>query len=305
MNDIHKYNSLQEELKRFLVHLQFERKLSKNTTESYWLDLKYYLEFLHLEFNVKVYSQIKLNHISKYINFISRYTFNSSINRKISSLKTFHKYLFINKLSIVDPTHISKSVKVSKKIPTVLSVEEINMILESIDTDTSNGLRDRSIISILYSCGIRVSELIDLNLTHIYLDENMIRVFGKGNKERLIPIGSKAKIDLIEYLDNIRPKLSRKTDSKGVLYLSNRGKQLSRKTIWNLINVATSKVDISKNISPHTFRHSFATHLLEGGADLRIVQELLGHSSISTTQIYTHVDKTYLKEIHKQFHPRG
>ena len=250
-------------------------------------------------------NSIKLIHINKDVDFISKYSYSSSINRKLSSLKTFHKYLYINKHSTIDPSNISKSVRTGKKIPVTLSVDEINLILDSIDTTKSNGLRDKSIISILYSCGLRVSELINMHLTNLYLNDNIVRVFGKGNKERLIPLGSKAMNDLILYLDQIRPKLSRKSDSKGIIYLSNRGKKLSRKTIWNLINIVSIKSNINKSISPHTFRHSFATHLLEGGADLRIVQELLGHSSISTTQIYTHIDKTYLKEIHKQFHPRG
>ena len=293
------------ELKRFLVYLQFERKLSSNTIESYWLDLKYYIDFLVIELNTKKFNRITLSDINKYVNSISKYSYSSSMNRKLSSLKTFHKYLFLNKLSKIDPSNMSKSVRISKKIPATLSVEEINLILDSIDTNRSNGIRDKSIISLLYSCGLRVSELIDLNLTSLYLNENIIRVIGKGNKERIIPMGAKGKNDLMTYLEQARPKLSRKSESKGALYLSNRGKILSRKTIWNLINIVSSKVDIKKHISPHTFRHSFATHLLEGGADLRVVQELLGHSSVSTTQIYTHIDKTYLKEIHKQFHPRG
>ena len=169
----------------------------------------------------------------------------------------------------------------------------------------SNAFRDKCIISMLYSCGLRVSELLSLNLTNLNLDEDILRVIGKGKKERIIPIGNKSKEDLINYLENERPKLSRKKDSKGFLFLSNRGNSLSRKTTWNIVRIHAMKCFPDKSISPHTFRHSFASHLLEGGADLRIVQELLGHSSISTTQIYTHLDKSYLKEIHKQFHPRG
>ena len=293
------------ELKRFLVYLQFERKLSKNTTDSYWLDLKFYLEFITLDLKINHYRNIKLNHINAYTKMISKYAYNSSVNRKLSSLKSFHKYLYINNLSTVDPSNIAQSLRTNKKLPTTLSVEEINLLLNSIDIEKSNGIRDKSIISLLYSCGLRVTELINLNLTNLYFDDKIIRVFGKGSKERIIPIGPKALNDLLDYIKNIRPKLSRKTESKGILYLSNRGKQLSRKTIWNLINTISINSDINKNISPHTFRHSFATHLLEGGADLRIVQELLGHTNISTTQIYTHIDKTYLKEIHKQYHPRG
>ena len=297
--------SMKNEVKRFLVYLQFERRLSKNTIDSYWLDLKYYIEYLDSEFSINKFNSIKLNHIKNYITLISKVSYKTTLNRKMSSIKTFHKYLFINNLSKVDPSHIAKSIKADKKIPTILSVEEIDMILNSIDLGKANGIRNKSIISLLYSCGLRVSELVKLNLTNIHFEDDIIRVIGKGDKERLIPIGLNAKNCLLMYLENIRPQLSRKANSKGIIFLSNRGKELSRKTIWNLINSVTSLVSIKKKVSPHTFRHSFATHLLEGGADLRIVQELLGHTNISTTQIYTHVDKSYLKEIHKQFHPRG
>ena len=298
-------HNILNEVKRFLVFLQFERRLSKNTIDSYWLDLKSYSEYLNFELETSNCNSIKLDHIKNYIKSISILSYNTSLNRKLSSLKTFHKYLFVNNLSNVDPSNIAKSIKTNKKIPTILSVEEINLILNSIDLNKNNGIRNKSIISLLYSCGLRVSELIELNLTNLYFEDDIIRVIGKGDKERLIPIGLKAKEFLLMYLENTRPALSRKADSKGAIFLSNRGKKLSRKTIWNLINSITSLINIPKKISPHTFRHSFATHLLEGGADLRMVQELLGHTNISTTQIYTHADKSYLKEIHKQFHPRG
>mgnify|MGYP001335585251 CR=1 FL=1 len=157
----------------------------------------------------------------------------------------------------------------------------------------------------MYSSGLRVSELINLTLTNFYIEEEVLRIFGKGKKERIVPISSKAKDSLIKYINDVRPMYTNKNQTNGVIFLSNRGKMLSRKTIWNIIKIATNNACIDKSVSPHTFRHSFASHLLEGGADLRIVQELLGHSSISTTQIYTHLDKTYLKEIHKEFHPRG
>ena len=300
------------EVKKYLAFLQFEKKLSRNTIESYWLDLKHYTEHLINESKIINFKKITTSAIRDYISIISSYSYNTdeklsntSLNRKISSIKGFHKYLYINELSKIDPGKIIKSIKIVKKIPVTLSVEEIDLLLSSINIEKSNGLRDKSIISTLYSCGLRVSELINLNLTHLYLNEDVIRVIGKGRKERIIPIGNRGKKDLIKYIENIRPKLSRRGDSKGIIYLSNRGRILSRKTIWNIIKVHYSKITTTKRVSPHTFRHSFATHLLEGGADLRIVQELLGHSNISTTQIYTHIDKTYLKEIHKQYHPRG
>ena len=198
-----------------------------------------------------------------------------------------------------------KNVKPIKKLPTTLSVEDIDLLLSSINTKKSNGLRDKSIISLLYSCGLRVSELNNLNLTSLFLDSDIIKIFGKGNKERIVPIGSQAITDLNKYIMNVRPRYAKKANTKGILFLSNRGLKISRKTIWNTIKQATLNCGISKSISPHTFRHSFASHLLEGGAGLRIVQELLGHENISTTQIYTHLDQTYLIETHKEFHPRG
>ena len=220
-------------------------------------------------------------------------------------IKGFQKYLFINKVTKINNSDIFSSIKKTKKIPLTLNYEEIKRILSSINMSKNNSFRDKCIISMLYSCGLRVSELLSLNLTNLNLDENILRVLGKGKKERIIPIGNKSREDLINYLEIERPRLSRKKDSKGFLFLSNRGNALSRKTTWNIVRIHTKKCFPDKSISPHTFRHSFASHLLEGGADLRIVQELLGHSNISTTQIYTHIDKSYLKEIHKQFHPRG
>ena len=310
INNDKKFNTLLNEVKKYLAYLQFERNMSVNTIESYYHDLKYYIEYLYYDKKISCLSKAKSIIIKSYINHLSKYSYasnysHSSINRKISSLKGFHKYLFINNKSKLNTTNLFQSVKQSRKIPLTLNYEEIINILSSININKANSLRDKSIISMLYSCGLRVSELLGLNLTNINLDEDVLRVLGKGKKERIVPIGSKAKDDLLNYLETERPRLARKKDSKGYLFLSNRGNALSRKTTWNIVSNHSKKCFPNKNISPHTFRHSFASHLLEGGADLRIVQELLGHSSISTTQIYTHLDKTYLKEIHKQFHPRG
>ena len=304
------FNSLLNEVKKYLAHLQFERNMSINTTESYYLDLKYYIEYIVFDKNIKSIGKINSSIVKSYIKTITKFEYknnysNSSINRKISSLKSFHKYLFINKKSMLNTTNLFKSVKQKRRIPLTLNFEEINVILNKINIKKSNSLRDKCIISTLYSSGLRVSELLSLSLTNINLDDDVIRVIGKGKKERIVPLGKKSKNDLLNYIENERPKLARKKNSKGYLFLSNRGNALSRKTTWNIVSKHSKMCFPNKNISPNTYRHSFASHLLEGGADLRIVQELLGHSSISTTQIYTHVDKTYLKEIHKQFHPRG
>jgi integrase/recombinase XerD len=304
------FNSLLNEVKKYLAHLQFERNMSINTTESYYLDLKYYIEYIVFDKNIKSIGKINSSIVKSYIKTITKFEYknnysNSSINRKISRLKSFHKYLFINNKSMLNTTNLFKSVKQKRKIPLTLNFEEINLILNKINIKKSNSLRDKCIISTLYSSGLRVSELLSLNLTNINLDDDVIRVIGKGKKERIVPLGKKSKNDLLNYIENERPKLARKKNSKGYLFLSNRGNALSRKTTWNIVSKHSKMCFPNKNISPHTYRHSFASHLLEGGADLRVVQELLGHSSISTTQIYTHVDQTYLKEIHKQFHPRG
>ena len=304
------YNILLNEVKKYLAYLQFERNMSVNTTESYYLDLKDFIDYIFFNEKIKNFKNLKTKNIQSYLTDISKYNFTktystSSINRKISSLKGFQKYLFINKVTKINNSDIFSSIKKTKKIPLTLNYEEIKRILSSINMSKNNSFRDKCIISMLYSCGLRVSELLSLNLTNLNLDENILRVLGKGKKERIIPIGNKSREDLINYLENERPRLSRKKDSKGFLFLSNRGNALSRKTTWNIVRIHTKKCFPDKSISPHTFRHSFASHLLEGGADLRTVQELLGHSNISTTQIYTHIDKSYLKEIHKQFHPRG
>ena len=304
---------LLNQAKTYLAYLQYERKLSPNTIKSYLFDLKYFIDFIANKYKIKEIEQVQKKHIKDYIKSLTTYTYNnivfekenSSINRAISSIKNYFKYLSDNKFILKDPTKDIESSKQNKKLPIVLSVDEINQILSSFKLNKKNEVRDKAIISILYSCGIRVSELINLNLTNLFTSEEIIKIFGKGNKERIVPIGQIAKNELLNYIDNVRPDYARRGNSKGVLFLSNRGVKISRKTVWDIIKKSAIKSGIKKNISPHTFRHSFATHLLEGGAGLRVVQELLGHSSISTTQIYTHLDKTYLKEIHKQYHPRG
>ena len=306
--------NLYNDAKKYLAFLQFESKLSSNTISSYWLDLKSFFDYIANSYNIKKLSEIKSAHINTYIKSLDKYIDkqnhtvvkkSSSINRSISSIKSFYKYLISNEIIKENPAKSILSVKQSKKIPDILSVEEINKILDSFDLTKKNNVRDKAVISLLYSSGLRVSELTSLQLTNLFLEEDIIRIFGKGNKERIVPIGSIAKNDLLNYIENIRPYYTRKTNSKGILFLSNRGKELSRKTVWNIIKISSIRAEINKKVSPHTFRHSFASHLLEGGAGLRIVQELLGHSNISTTQIYTQLDQTYLKEIHRQFHPRG
>ena len=244
--------------------------MSKNTIESYWNDLKSYITYIIEVYNVKNFKDIKIGYIKDYIANLSKYknnniTQNSSINRTISSIKGFHKYLFINNKIIENYSILIKSVKIKNAIPSVLSVNEIDIIITSISMKKTNGLRDKALIMLLYSSGLRVSELIELTLTNFYIDDDILRIVGKGKKERLVPIGQKAKIILIDYINSVRPKYAKNTNTKGQIFLSNRGKGISRKTIWNIIKNVSLKSGINKNISPHTFRHSFASHLLEGG----------------------------------------
>ena len=203
------------------------------------------------------------------------------------------------------PAESENQPKLSKNLPIVLSVEEMESILSSPDYSTKLGVRDKAVLELLYACGIRVSEIIGLKISDLFLKEDVIRVFGKGSKERIVPIGSSAIRWVEDYLLRSRPLLEKRLKSENILFLNNRGTKLSRMGLWKIIDRYTKEAGIKKEVHPHTFRHSFATHLLEGGADLRAVQEMLGHADISTTQIYTHIDRDFIKQVHKEFHPRG
>lgn len=217
----------------------------------------------------------------------------------------FHKYLFGERVTTNDPTQTIETPKMTRTLPDVLNQDEVEAILQQPNVAQDLGKRDRAILETMYATGIRVSELITLKQTGVNRDEQFIRVFGKGSKERLVPIGRSALEWINRYIQEVRGKLTKKGSGQDMLFLNARGKPMSRMAIWNIVKSNTGKSGIRKEVHPHTFRHSFATHLLEGGADLRAVQEMLGHSDISTTQIYTHVDREYLKEVHKTFHPRG
>ncbi len=291
-------------LHKFILFLKFDLRLSINTVSAYENDLKNYIQFLSYNKNIKNINKIKFENIREYIVFITKEGYKpSSVNRNISAIKKFHIFLLDNELTSDNPSELLESQKNRRNFPDTLSVNEIESIFNVIDISSLIGLRDLSILTLLYSTGMRVSELINLELSNIFLKEEYVKIMCKGKKERIVPLGLIAKKSLVSYLNKNQD--IGKVNNQGYIYLSYRSKQLTRMSIFNIIKKYCLLADIKKTVSPHTFRHSFATHMLEGGADLRIVQELLGHENINTTEIYTHLDRTYLKEVHKLCHPRG
>ena len=292
-------------LEDYLTMLRVEKNLSTNSITSYKADLNRYINFLFNIESIKNLNSIRQIHIRNFIRYLNDQNLSSSsINRSFSSIRSYHKFLSGEEKISHNPTQLLEPPKQSKKLPKVLSVQEVNEIINSVNLESSMGYRDMAILETLYSAGLRVSELCALEMNNILFDSSMLRILGKGNKERYVPLGSKAIKLIDDYCKYVRSKLVDKKHSDGNVFLSKNGKQLTRMTIFNIMKKWTLISGINKAISPHTFRHSFATHLLEGGADLRAVQEMLGHSDISTTQIYTHLDNEYLKEVHRTFHPR-
>ena len=311
---IERNNPLWELATEYLSHLQFERRLSNNTLYAYNLDLKKYTHFLFSELHLTSINSIKASHIENFVKELnnagtmdakSDLKKSSTIHRLFSTIRGFHQYLCQLRITENDPSELLVPPRLTRKIPTTLLVEEVDKIIQAVDLTKKYALRDQAILSLLYASGIRVTELVDLKLKNLMMDDGLIRVFGKGRKERIVPIGKIALSFLTLYLKELRPSNSRKGKSQGILFLNHRGGKLTRMSIWNILHENTLRAGITKKVSPHVLRHSFATHLLEGGADLRSVQEMLGHSDITTTQIYTNIDKIYLKEIHKEFHPRS
>jgi len=292
-------------LKEYLSVLKLERNLSNNTITSYRNDISSLLRFLE-ERKINDLSEIKYSDLVDFFNVLNKIGLTSTTAaRYFSSIKNFFSYLHMSNYIVENPVERLSSPKLSKSLPIVLNVEEIDLILSSPDYNTKLGLRDKALLELLYACGTRVSEIIGLKISDLFLKEDVIRVFGKGSKERIVPIGSSAIRWVEEYLLKSRPLLEKRLKSENVLFLNNRGTKLSRMGVWKIIDRYTKEAGIKKEVHPHTFRHSFATHLLEGGADLRAVQEMLGHADISTTQIYTHIDRDFIKQVHKDFHPRG
>jgi integrase/recombinase XerD len=289
----------------YLSILQLERNLSKLTIEAYKNDLNQFFIFL-IEKKVTDLNEITGKEIVLFFSLLNKLGLSdTSTARYFSSLKGFFKFLILSGYIVENPIDKLKSPRIAKKLPEVLNINEIDKILNQPSIEDVTGIRDRTILEVFYACGLRVSELISMKISDLYLDDEAIRVFGKGSKERVVPIGSSAIKWIRKYLIESRPILEKKGKSFTVLFLNRRGTKFSRMGLWKMISQYTKLAGIEKNVHPHTFRHSFATHLLEGGADLRAVQEMLGHADISTTQIYTHIDRDFIKQEHKRFHPRG
>ena len=290
--------------KGFRAYLQLEKSLSDNTVQAYLQDIEKLTHYLLLIKSEKSPRQIELNDLEKFVKWISELGMTpSSQSRIISGIKNFYKYCLQEQIVTKDPTALLEAPKLKRSLPDVLSFDEIESIISAIDLSTPQGVRNKAVIETLYSCGLRVTELVNLKISCLYLDVGFIRVIGKGDKERLVPVGSSAVKHINLYKNNTRVHIPVKPGNEDILFLNRRGRKLSRVMIFMIIKELAKQAGITKNISPHTFRHSFATHLVEGGADLRAVQEMLGHESITTTEIYTHLDREYLRDTLQRFHP--
>jgi integrase/recombinase XerD len=297
------------ELKQYLQFITLEKGLAENSILSYRNDLERYLHYVTHDLKVRDLGGITLSHIERYLSELTEMGLAvGTIARNISSIRSFHEFAVVEHLAEANPAELVDLPRKAQKLPEVLDTVEVEQIIDAADRTTPFGIRDAAILETLYASGMRVSELTNLEPDSLFFEIGFIRVIGKGNKERLVPVGEMARISIKHYLDDVRDSFLNDTKpgkSKNKLFLNQRGGPLSRMSIWNIVNKYAQKAKIKKNVYPHIFRHSFATHLLEGGADLRAVQEMLGHTSISTTEIYTHVDRTLLHQVHKEFHPRA
>lgn len=291
-------------IKDYQSYLRIERGLSKNTIENYGFDIERLCLFL--ETNQIDVSPVKITDetVQDFIYAVSKEVNPRSQARIISGLKSFFNYLVFEDYRNDNPLELIESPKTGRKLPDTLVVEEIDALIEAIDLSTNEGERNRAMLETLYGCGLRVSELISLKISDLFFEEGFVKITGKGNKERFVPIGRLTQKYIELYQKEIRPNVNVKKGCEDTLFLNRRGNQLTRAMVFTIIKDLASKIGLKKNISPHTLRHSFATHLLENGADLRSIQLMLGHESITTTEIYVHLDRRFLKEIMNSFHPR-
>ncbi len=297
--------SFQKDLNNYINYIRLEKGLSNNTFYSYLHDIKVYIEFLDTQ-KIESFNTVNFETIIKFIEELAELGLSiTSRMRYLSAIKGLHLFLFSTGKCEKNPSENIEMPKFHRKLPECLSINEIDLIILQIDINTDAGIRDKAMLETLYASGLRISELLNLRQRDILYDNEIIRIIGKGNKERIVPIGSSALNSILKYQNSVRSKFLGAYLTDDILFLNQRGKPLTRMGFWKILKKYSIMAKIEKDVYPHIFRHSFATHLLEGGADLRIVQEMLGHSDISTTQIYTHIDREFIKEVHRTFHPRA
>ncbi len=300
MNTWHSY------IHGFKSYLQLEKSLSVNSVEAYVHDVAKIIQFIEVQGLDISPDKLELYHLQLFLKWITELGMTARTQaRVISGLRAFYRYLLLENVVQRDPTELLDSPKIGLKLPVTLNLNEIDQLIGKLDLSKPEGKRNKAMLETLYGCGLRVSELVNLRISNLFFKDGFIKVTGKGNKERLVPIGSIAQHEIVYYLSDIRPHTIVKKGHEDILFLSRRGTNLTRVMMFTIIKRLAVLAGIKKRISPHTFRHSFATHLVEGGADLRAVQEMLGHESITTTEIYTHLDRDYLRSTIIQFHPRG
>lgn len=292
-------------IKSYQVYLELEKSLQPNSVEAYIHDVELLERFLQTQHSDLTLHHVTLQHLQSFIQYLFELGIaGTSQARIISGIKGFYKFLLLEDVLSVSPAELLEAPKTARKLPDTLSVEELALLFNAIDVSTQEGTRNKAILETLYSCGLRVSELTELRISGIHADVEFVRVVGKGNKERLVPIGSSALQQITLYKEHVRTHITPQRNCEDILFLNHRGGKLSRVMIFYIVKQTAERAGITKNIYPHTFRHSFATHLVEGGADLRAVQAMLGHESIATTEIYTHMDQAYLRDTLHRFHPR-
>lgn len=293
-------------IKGFKSYLQLERGLSKHSIQAYMADVQKLEQYLRMQPQPPLLADIQMQDLQQFLAYLGEWQIEASSQARIlSGIKAFFQYLMLEELIATDPSYLIEAPKISRKLPDTLNIQEINLLLGAIDLSSPEGARNRAMLEVLYGCGLRVTELITLKRSEVFKSIEFIKIIGKGNAERLVPIGQEALKFLDIYLEQVRVHYPVKKGYEDFVFLNRFGTSLSRVSVFNFIKALALKVGLKKSISPHTFRHSFATHLIEGGADLRAVQEMLGHVSILTTEIYTHLDRDYLKQVVTQFHPRA
>jgi integrase/recombinase XerD len=292
------------DITEYVIYLDVEEGLSQNTLAAYLHNVGRYISYLKTR-GLSSPAGAQKNHVLDFLDELRNLELSpASISRNFSAVRSYHQFLYRENICPSDPTESVEIFTFQRKLPDTLSIEEVIRLIESPDTSEPLGIRDRAMLEFAYATGVRVSELVGITEKNILFKENLVRIKGKGSKERIIPLGFTAKEKVLEYISRGRPFLLKKT-SREVLFLNSRGGPLTRMGFWKILRKYVIAAGIIKHTSPHTLRHSFATHLLEGGADIRVLQELLGHSNIATTEIYTHIDREYLKEVHRTFHPRA